>query len=401
MRRILLSSLVPVVALSVSCSTPSKNESEREPNAITKIPSRDERMGVNKAFASVKVRVGKPYLFKNVKLAFPDNGKNMLLKDRALAKNSVKGAVDNSPWHSRLYGNSEHVNSDSKRFSNLNRGYYQTPISEKDALALISQVKRVPASNDYYYQTHVSGSDDKFKPNQSFESAFDLTSSEDTWIGLLGSDGVQWSQDFYKIWISPQYRQLIVDLRYQHYLGDVDLKLYDSQKRLIASSQRITEDEFINIQLSKGGIYYIQVDGANMGNRYDLKYSSKFTGGADDEYEENDYLSKAFDLSNSENLWLSEIRGEAVAADDDFYKIKVSAARRQLVVDLRVNVNKGDVDVRLLNSKGELVASSSNIGDDDYIDFKVPAAGTYYLKVYPFHPGTTFNLYDLKWKTSP
>ncbi len=393
--------LVPILALLISCSSAPEKQSEREPTSAAKVATRDERMGVNKAFASVKVRPGKPYLFKNVKLAFPDNGKNMLLKDRALAKNSVKGAVDNSPWHSRLYGNTEHQNLDSNRFSNLNRGYYQTPINEKDALALLGTQKRVPASNDFYYQTHVSATDDKFKPNQNFETAFDLTSSEDTWLGLLGSDGVQWTQDFYKIWVSPQYRQLIVDLRYQHYLGDVDLKLYDSQKRLIASSQRITEDEFINIQLSKGGIYYLQVDGANMGNRYDLKYSSKFTGGADDEYEENDQLSSAFDLSASENLWLSEIRGEAVAADDDFYKVRISEGRRQLSIDLRVNVNKGDVDIRLLNSKGEMVASSSNIGDDDYIDFKVPSAGTYYLKVYPFHPGNSFNLYDLKWRTGP
>jgi hypothetical protein len=54
--------------------------------------------------------------------------------------------------------------------------------------------------------------------------------------------------------------------------------------------------------------------------------------------------------------------------------------------------------VKLLNPVGELVASSANIGDDDYIDFKVPSPGTYYIKVYPFHTGTSFNMYDLKWR---
>ena len=205
-------------------------------------------MGVNRAFASIKARPGKPYLFKNVKLAFPDNGKNMLLRDRALPKHLVKGAVDNSPWHERLYGNSEHTSQDARRFSNLNRGFYQTPISESDALAIRPQTKRTPAA-EFYYKTQTSTTDDKFKPNQSFESAFDLTASEDLWLGLLGSDGIQWSEDYYKIWISPQYRQLIVDLRFLHYLGDVDLKVYDLQKRLVASSERQTEDEFININL--------------------------------------------------------------------------------------------------------------------------------------------------------
>lgn len=364
-----------------------------------KTNTRDERMGINKAFASVKVRPGKPYLFKNVRLAFPDNGKNMLLKDRVLPKNSVTGANDNSPWHLSIYKNPEHVSRDAKRFSTLNKAYYQTPISESDALALLKQSKRAPAA-DYYYQTQETKTDDGYWPNQSFETAFDLSSSEDVWVGLLGSDGVQWSDDYYKIWVSPQYRQLIVDMRFQHYLGDVDLKLYDSQKRIVASSQRVSEDEFINIVLSKGGYYYLQVDGADMGNRYDLKYSSRFTGGGDDEYEDNDTVKMAYDLRSSQGKWLSEIKGEAVAADDDFYRIQVPQGKQQVIVDLRVGVARGDVDVKLLNFQGELIASSSNIGDDDYIDFKVPSAGTYYIKVYPFHPGNSFNMYDLKWTVS-
>jgi hypothetical protein len=386
------------LVLQLSCSS---TQVSREPSATEldsqRVQTRDERMGVNRAFASVKVRKGKPYLFKNVKLAFPDNGKNMLIKDRALSKSAVKGAVDNSPWHERIYGNSDHIKIDQKRFSNANRAYYQVPISESDAVALMAKVKRAPAA-EFYYQTQVSKSDDKFKPNQSFETAFDLSSSEDVWLGLLGSDGAQWSEDYYKIWVSPQYRQLIVDLRFLHYLGDIDLKLFDLNKRLIASSQRQTEDEFINITLAKGGFYYIQVSGSNLGNRYDLKYSTRFTGGGDDQYEENDYLKTAFDLSSLENRWLSEIKGEAVAADDDFYRIQVPPGRQQVIVDLRVSVAKGDVDVKLLNPVGELVASSANIGDDDYIDFKVPSPGTYYIKVYPFHTGTSFNMYDLKWR---
>lgn len=392
--------LLPIFGLILSScsSTPVREPTAAGSDRPVKIFSRDERMGVNKAFASVKVRPGKPYLFKNTKLAFPDNGKNMLLKDRAIAKNTVHGAKDNSPWHLQIYENQDHKEKDALRFSTVNKAYYQTPISEGDAVVLLKQPKRTPAA-DYYYQTQGTKADDGFYPNQSFETAFDLVNSEDMWLGLLGSDGVQWRNDFYKIWVSPQYLQLMVDVRFQHYLGDIDLRLYDSQKRLVASSQRVSEDEFINITLNKGGYYYLEVYGSNMGNRYDLKYSSYFSGGGDDEYEDNDNLKSAFDLRASEGKWLSEVKGEAVAADDDYYRIQVPAGRQQVIVDLRVGVAKGDVDVKLLNSQGEMIASSSNIGDDDYIDFKVPSAGIYYLKVYPFHPGNSFNLYDLQWKT--
>ena len=110
-------------------------------------------------------------------------------------------------------------------------------------------------------------------------------------------------------------------------------------------------------------------------------------------------MKTAFDLRKFEGKWLSEIRGEGVAADDDYFMIQVAKGRQRVLLDLRYDVDRGDVDLRLLNSKGHIVASSSNIGDDDYIDFTVAEPGVYYVKVYPFAPQSSFNLYDLKWNT--
>lgn len=393
-------SILPLTILTLGCASP---HLQRDPNAVNgpklQVPNRDERMDKNKAFASVKSRPGKPYQFKDVKQAFPDNGKNMLVKERAIAKNAAKKVIDNSPWRHQIYDQPLLIEKDRKRFSNLNRGFYETPISESEAFVLAQQSKRSPAS-DFYYSVQIAKNDDLFSPNHHFENAFSLVDSENLWIGLQGSEGVQWSDDYYKIWVSPQYRQLVLDLRYQHYLGDVDLQLFDSQKRLIASSQRNTEDEFINIQLSKPGFYFVKVFGANLGNRYDFKYTTQFTGSVDDEYEENDTLEKAFDLRPFEGKWLSEVRGEGISADNDYFKILVKSTQRQVIVDLRVLSNKGDIDVKLLDSTGKLVASSSHTGDDDYIDFRVPQAGIYFLKIYPFHLTDKFNMYDLKWTTS-
>ena len=353
-------------------------------------------MGPNRAKISVKAKPGKEYLFRNIASAFPDNGKNMLLKDRSLPRSSVTSALDHSPYHLRIYGNADHTKEDQSRFRILNKNYYSTPLNQREAL-ILAQAPKKATTEENFYQIQTYGFDDAFEPNNTKEQAFDLSSFEDRWLGLIGSEGVQWDEDWFKIWVSPQYRRLVLDLRFQNYLGDIDFRLYDQKGNLVGASQGASDDEYLNLILDHGGYFYVQIYGSNRGNRYDLKYSTFFTGGGDDEYEKNDTLATAYDLRSSEGKWLSEIKGEGVAADDDYFKIQVKPGRTRIVADLRVDVDRGDVDIRLLNSAGKMLASSANITDDDYIDFDVKEAGTYYLKVYPFNPGVTYNMYDLKW----
>ncbi len=365
--------------------------------------SRDEVMGPNRAQISAKQKKTNTYAFRNIASAFPDPGKNMLLKDRALSKAAVKGTLDHSPWHLQIYSNPEHIQENQSRFSNLNKAFYATPLSQSEALAKAQGEKKT--FSEPFYQMETEGKEDGFEPNNELARAYNISNAEDRWIALLGpkekrTEGVQWDPDWYKILVSPQYRRVMVDLRFQHYLGDIDLNLYDAKGALVASSKGSGEDEFLHLVLNQGGTYYIEVLGANRGNRYDLKYSTYFTGGGDDEYEENDTLKMATDLSKFENKWLSEIHGEGVAADDDYYRITVPSGRLRVQVDLRYNVSRGDVDMRLMDSMGRVIASSANIGDDDFIDFTVPVAGTYFVKVYPFAPQNSANMYDLKWSAS-
>ena len=112
---------------------------------------------------------------------------------------------------------------------------------------LLSQSPK-KSGDETFYQAETFGKDDAFEPNNSLKEAFDLTQAEETWIGLLGekgtiTEGVQWNDDWYKIQVSPQYRRLVLDLRFQHYLGDVDLSLYDQAGNLMAVSQGHGDDE--------------------------------------------------------------------------------------------------------------------------------------------------------------
>lgn len=389
--------------ISGCASNSSKNSSTSETVKIQS-PSRDEELGPNRAIGSVTGKSKKPYIFRNVASAFPDNGKNMMLKDRALPKSAVSGALDQSPRQLRAHRNQQNVAKNKSRFSNINKAYYANPLSQREALVLAQSSKNMDLA-EFSYQVESSARDDAFETNDTRETAFDLSNVEDRWLGLMSlseipSEGVQADEDWYKIKVSSQYKRLMVDLRFQHYLGDIDLKLYDSAGNLVAISQGLGEDEFIHVMLERGGVYYIQIYGSNRHNRYDLKFSTYFTGGGDDDYEDNDSLASAYDLRKFENQWLSEIQGEGVAADDDYYRIQVPAGREHVQIDLRCDVNRGDVDVRLLNAQGKVIASSAHIGDDDFIDFTVPSPGTYFVKIYPFSPQSTFNLYDFKWVLS-
>lgn len=363
--------------------------------------TRDQIYGENQALENGRNKKNKEYIFRNVASAFPDNGKRMMVKDSVKNKDSVISIAQASPWKQRVLYDSNFIEENNKRFRNPNKAFFAIPLDEPQARRLALKINpKINEESDY--QMEASGQDDSFEPNNSMELAFDLGASEGKWLSLTTADkrgeGVQWDEDWFKVIVSPHFRQLFVDLRYQHYLGNIGLSLFNDKGELVSKSDRDGDDEFINVLLEKGGIYYIKIDGNQKGNHYDFRYWSQFTGGKDDLAEENDTLKTAFDLTSYQGKWLSETLGEGVAADDDYYKIKVPTDKKRVIIDMRYKVAFGDIDLKLLDSTGKTIASSSNISDDEYIDFTLPSGGIYYVRVYPFNLQKNANMYDLKWK---
>lgn len=115
----------------------------------------------------------------------------------------------------------------------------------------------------------------------------------------------------------------------------------------------------------------------------------------DDSYEENDYLYEAYNLSNYKDEYLSEIYGEGIQGDDDWYQISINSGYERLIVDLLFTHAHGDIDIQVYNSTGtQLITSSQTSTDNEYIDITHPSNGTYYLRVYGDDVG---NSYDLWW----
>lgn len=114
----------------------------------------------------------------------------------------------------------------------------------------------------------------------------------------------------------------------------------------------------------------------------------------DDNYEENDTLETAYNLSSQERTWLSSINGFGIQSDDDWYKIDVTSGYENVLVDCQFTHSAGDIDIALYNASGNELTSSTSTSDDEYIDCVVPSPGIYYIKVYY---DDAANTYDLWW----
>ncbi|MGK7955991.1 MAG: peroxidase family protein, partial [Crocosphaera sp.] len=123
----------------------------------------------------------------------------------------------------------------------------------------------------------------------------------------------------------------------------------------------------------------------------------------DDIFENNNILDDAFNLSRDEQTLLSELGGFGVSSDDDFYQIRVTPGSLDLSVELFFTHSQGDLDLVLFDRKGNEIASSTSVDDNEFLNFTVPKAGKYFIKVTSGEvdssgaPVFSDNTYDLRW----
>ncbi|KKL52363.1 hypothetical protein LCGC14_2286220 [marine sediment metagenome] len=115
--------------------------------------------------------------------------------------------------------------------------------------------------------------DDLYEENDDWLTATDLTSYEGWWLSSINGSGFQWDDDWYKININSGKEHIRIMLMFEHFLGDIDLQLYNSSFTWSFSRTSTTDNEFMDITVPWSGIYYIKVYFENAGNPYDLKYN--------------------------------------------------------------------------------------------------------------------------------
>ena len=236
--------------------------------------------------------------------------------------------------------------------------------------------------------------DDNYEENDGYATAYDLSSYENTWLNTIDGYGIQWDDDWYEILITTGYERLLVDLQFSHAAGDIDIEVYASDgTTYVTGSSSSTDNEYIDYVLPSSGTYYLRIYYGDNGNSYDLWWDDIIPV-TDDNYEENDADTTAYDLTSYEDTWLSTIDGYGVQLDYDWYEIYVDSGFEEVVVDVIFTHASGDIDVGLIDSALSLVAASTSTTDNEYIDVIVPSSGTYYIYI---EGDNTGNTYDLLW----
>lgn len=267
----------------------------------------------------------------------------------------------------------------------------------------------LPSSGNYYLK--VSGDD--IGTNYDLHYIGFCLLEEQTMLSDVYGMGVQNDVDFYLIDVSFGFLQLQINLTFTHILGNIDMTLYNEWGSDIIKGDSPDDNEFIDVILDYPGMYFLVIYGYNMGNEYDLRWDDiKTDPRSDDDYEENDDWSSAFDITLYEDLWLMpKFRPEiqtyeqwyktyanrtGIQADEDWYKIYIDQTNVQLIVDLRYDSAEGLMGFDIFDADINKITGNFTLTDNDYIIYEISSNGTYYIKVFGDNSG---NIYNLMWRT--
>ncbi|MFX0081048.1 MAG: T9SS type A sorting domain-containing protein [Candidatus Hodarchaeota archaeon] len=223
-----------------------------------------------------------------------------------------------------------------------------------------------------------------------------LIEYEQTWLSDHLGLAVQGNNDWYIIDITPGFERLILELKFNHSLGDIGVDIYDQNGLWITGNNSNTDDEYIDYMLPHPGFYAILVYGYDWGNEYDMWWDDLRTDlRSDDNYELNNNPSSAYDISYSPEISLWELNGLALQYDEDWYEIYVDGSNLELVVWVFYDSAEGLMGFEVYDWNLNKIATNFTLTDNDHIIQEV-SNGTYYIRVFGDNSG---NVYNLWWAT--
>lgn len=240
-------------------------------------------------------------------------------------------------------------------------------------------------SNDYDMTFSVVGgvSDDGFEDNDLFGTASPV--SQNTYSGLVCAD-----DDWYKIYVTSG-NILTVNIAFTHSLGDLDLKLWQTESSQLNFSLSTNNWERVTYEITTTGYYYVQV------YRYTGSGSNSYTmtlgiapSSTDDIYEQNDVLEDAKTL-------LAGSYSSLVCADADWFKIDVPAYST-LRVTVTFSSSGDDLYLKIYFASGNVAGVGEISSGTNTASIEVTEGGIYYIKVFP---AGVSNNYSLNISTPP
>ncbi|MBR7143580.1 MAG: pre-peptidase C-terminal domain-containing protein [Lentisphaeria bacterium] len=183
-----------------------------------------------------------------------------------------------------------------------------------------------------------------------------------------------------------------VTLTFDPEYGDLDLYLYDGKGKYLLSKSVNSAggEETVSFKGLARGSYTLQVvskDGKTMADyQLDFTIHGDISGNQEldpDKYENNNTLKKAKNLNalngNNQNKGLT-IHS---ASDVDYFKFKLKKTGSfDDYISITYEAVFGDLDIDILDEKGNVVACSRTIENTDKVSLDGLKAGNYYIKVY-------------------
>lgn len=233
--------------------------------------------------------------------------------------------------------------------------------------------------------------EDNYEQNDNFLQLYNITNNEGRWLSGVDGYGTQLDADWFEIAIPANVATLEATLFHFETDGDMDLSLSSKEGPLHFVADDGGDEEKITWEDPIPGRYALTVTGQNRGNFYNLLWDLTFS---EDNYEDNDSLAEAFDLTGNERRSLSKLEGTGIQQDEDWYRIEAGPDSAELRVTATFSHDEGDIDIALYNASGSILRRSISSDDNESIVYPNPPVGEYFVRVYFGNEG---NEYDLSW----
>lgn len=228
---------------------------------------------------------------------------------------------------------------------------------------------------------------DAYEPNNSLQTAFNAGTL--TYASTISGLTIHRpdDRDFFQFeTVAQGGSDHFVEIQFDHSVGDVDMRLWRADGLLVAESSGVGNTERISFQDRLANSYILEVYGfAGATNEYTIQFSAPELTLPPDDFESNDTLETAFDLGRV----TSPIREDSLtihsSADRDFFRIEtVATGRAEDFVQATFNHAVGDIDMRLYNEFGVVIAVSAGVTNTERISLQGLEPGVYFGEIFGY-----------------
>ncbi|PSQ45235.1 hypothetical protein BRD17_01935 [Halobacteriales archaeon SW_7_68_16] len=213
------------------------------------------------------------------------------------------------------------------------------------------------------------GIDDRFEPNDGFDSAAEITDGSYENLSIEADD-----IDYYAIDVETTTR-LEVPITFDHDVGDLDLALYNGNRSEIASSTSLRDVESVRT-LAEPGTYYVRVRGFRGET---APYSMVVRTDAIDDIRQRFEPDDTFNQAGAIDVPTS-VQGFVAEDDVDYYGLSIVRGERARV-SLTADNASTNLTLRAFDPDTTRINESATDAPTETVTVTAEEAGTYYVSV--------------------